>query len=109
VLNIPIWTNYQRQRCEIESLTSRLCVAEESSERRYRYRALGRKNFEEISNLTNALVNIMFLMDQVPSDPNLLNIAKEQVALLGTVVDFQDKLNHRIWNEDRALMSTADI
>lgn len=70
-------------------------MVEESSERRYRYWVLSRKNFEEIANLTNTLVNITFLMDQVPSDPYLLNSAKEQVALLKAVVDSQGKLNHK--------------
>jgi hypothetical protein len=115
-LRIPVWTKYRKQKGEIERLRIRLRAAEDSSNRRYGYFSRSRKGLEDIRNITDALLNIMFLMNEpqdfgIKSDfsfEQLLDMSKHEVARLGDRVDLESKLSHWCMDEEKLVSSTVD-
>jgi hypothetical protein len=115
-LKIPVWTKYREQKGEIERLRIRLRAAEDSSNRRYGYFLRSRKGLEDISNITDALLNIMFLMNEpqdfgIKSDysfEQLLDTSKHELARLGDRVDLEGKLSKRCMDEEKLVSSIVD-
>jgi hypothetical protein len=77
---------------------------------------MGSKTFEEIHNITDVLVNLMFLINEVPPDSSveseysfkqLLDLTKVEVARLGALVDLQGKKNHKFREEDKRVVDRA--
>jgi hypothetical protein len=75
-----------------------------------------RKGLEDISNITDALLNIMFLMNEpqdfgIKSDysfEQLLDTSKHELARLGDRVDLEGKLSKRCMDEEKLVSSIVD-
>jgi hypothetical protein len=114
-MRIPDWTNYQDQKGETERLRIRLHAAEDLSKRRYGYFLMSRKGLEGIRNVTDGLLNIMFLMNEPEgssinsgySFEQLLDMCKLEVAKLGDIVDSEGKLSNWCLDEEKLVAKST--